>query len=608
MQTPKFPHIAKNLTRILSASSFKHVWKKKVRQRLNMSPLRDPIDNFDYHLDLDQKAKGLETKIRDGRYAPTAHKRYRVEKSKGLCRQIVYPSIEDCIILQTLSDSLYYAITKAQPTQNAYFEPDDGAFNKKFDELGASPYGSLKAWIEFQERLFAFTRSSKYLVVTDIANYYDFIKFDQLRNVIASISSSTGDPATSEDVLDMLIFILSGLSWQPDYMPRQLTGLPQIDIDAPRLLAHCFLFEVDRHIERDLKLEHARYMDDIDIGVDSIAEAKRALRDIDMIMQARQVRLNSGKTHILKSDEAYRHFCVRENYLISKWQKSIDKKREQRKPTARDAKLVEKIVRTGLRKKRFDVGSGGKLLKRLLTTATKLESTIRREDLDSIIRLRPAVRASALIHLGKRNIGVAEAAMFDRYLNEQVFVDDQSFFDITRLFLESDVKNDKRIRNVIKRYAEHLSTYSEFGAILSIRLAAKFLDPNEVLFFVGKTRSVWTPDHVLGRHVAGIAPLLLHSQGSYSQFRSSITIANNPGIDNVLGFFNDLVFDDPPKKAVLDYCSAVNPTRSLGANFEKICMLVALHKNKNLSLARRNKIFTNHARLINSISFRKFFS
>jgi hypothetical protein len=49
------------------------------------------------------------------------------------------------------------------------------------------------------------------------------------------------------------------------------------------------------------------------IGVETIAEAKQTLKSVDLVLQTRQVRLNSGKTLILSQAEALRHFRVVEN-------------------------------------------------------------------------------------------------------------------------------------------------------------------------------------------------------------------------------------------------------------------------------------------------------
>ena len=116
-----------------------------------------------------------------------------------------------------------------------------------------------------------------------------------------------------ECVLDMLIYVLSALLWQPDYMPRVEVGLPQINMDAPRLLAHCFLYELDQFLASDTSRDFVRYMDDIDIGVDSVAAAKEVLKSVDLVLQTKQVRLNSGKTLILSQSDALRHFRVVDN-------------------------------------------------------------------------------------------------------------------------------------------------------------------------------------------------------------------------------------------------------------------------------------------------------
>jgi hypothetical protein len=51
-------------------------------------------------------------------------------------------------------------------------------------------------------------------------------------------------------------------------------------------------------------------MDDIDVGVDTIVDAKRVLRSVDLVLQTKQVRLNSGKTAILTRSEAIRAFST----------------------------------------------------------------------------------------------------------------------------------------------------------------------------------------------------------------------------------------------------------------------------------------------------------
>ncbi|MER2250814.1 RNA-directed DNA polymerase [Methylorubrum podarium] len=296
MRSPRFSLRQPDLKAVFSASSLQQTWKHKVRVSIRKSPVPDPIEHLDFHVNSYAECLRLERLVCEGSYQPAPARRLLMEKSKGLCRQITIPSRQDNIILQRLSDALYSEIHGKAPSKRAFFEPEDHRFsNNKKENNGAPSYGSFRSWINFQRALLNFTKTRKYVIVTDVANYYDSISYTHLRNILSSQID------VREVVLDTLIYILSSLLWQPDYMPRIETGLPQINIDAPRILAHCFLYELDEYLEKR-KCDFVRYMDDIDIGVDSFVEARRILRDIDLILQTRQVRLNSGKTKILTSE------------------------------------------------------------------------------------------------------------------------------------------------------------------------------------------------------------------------------------------------------------------------------------------------------------------
>ena len=223
-----------------------------------------------------------------GLHSPTAQP-ILIRKVEGnFCRQLVIPSVKDALILQALSDALWDEIRTKAPTKKSFYSPADG-FSKAFSAQ-SSEYGSYAAWLAFQKTVFGFTESKRYVVITDIANYYDFISYDHLRNILADLSLA------KEHALDLLIYTLSWMLWQPDYMPRVPVGLPQMNLDAPRLLAHCFLFEIDKFLMSVVGAEFARFMDDIDVGVDLIAEAREVLKNLDLALQTRQLRLNSGKT------------------------------------------------------------------------------------------------------------------------------------------------------------------------------------------------------------------------------------------------------------------------------------------------------------------------
>jgi hypothetical protein len=63
-------------------------------------------------------------------------------------------------------------------------------------------------------------------------------------------------------------------------------------------------------------LEYARFIDDMAIGTNTIVEAKEIIRDLDLALQTRQLRLNSGKTKILTSKEAQSYYRISNNIAL----------------------------------------------------------------------------------------------------------------------------------------------------------------------------------------------------------------------------------------------------------------------------------------------------
>lgn len=81
-------------------------------------------------------------------------------------------------------------------------------------------------------------------------------------------------------------------------MPLTQVGMPQIETSATRVLANAMLYEVDKLCEHSAVSNYARFMDDMDVGVESVEKAKAIVRDMDLTLQSRQLRLNSSKTQI----------------------------------------------------------------------------------------------------------------------------------------------------------------------------------------------------------------------------------------------------------------------------------------------------------------------
>jgi hypothetical protein len=456
MHSPKFPLKAKNLKDVINVSRLKATWKNKVREAMRRQPIPDPLENLDFHIRIEAMCAAIEAEILSGAYIPNTPIRFLSEKSKGLCRQLVIPSVKDALILQTLSDALWFEIKTKAPTKKSFYAPGDHQFSKII-KGHSSEYGSLNAWLAFQESIFGFAKTKKFMIVTDIANYYDSISYEHLRNILADLSLAR------EHALDLLIYTLSWMLWQPDYMPRVPVGLPQSNLDAPRLLAHCSLFEIDEFLSQSAKIDFARYMDDIDIGVDSVADAKAVLRDLDLALQTRQIRLNSGKTRILSEIDARRHFKIRENMLIDKLATKIESHIAAKQSTHKERRKIELAIRGGLRRRIFEFGNGEKIFKRLINLGRNVRADLSDEMFFEIMNSWPSLRQSALSWWQTSVVPEAKLPVLTKLVLGGVLVDDSAKMDAAVAMVSARLPKTAVVLDQIHEIVDNLS--NENGGI-----------------------------------------------------------------------------------------------------------------------------------------------
>ena len=543
----------------------------------------DGIENFDFHVSRKVESQKLSHLILSGDYVPQKAQRILVEKSKGLCRQLVIPSIRDAIVLQCLSDALYSEIKGKAPTSKAFFEPKDHKFSSP-----PSGYGTFAAWLNFQKELFEFSKTRKFVVVTDIANYYDSISYVHLRNAIASISG------VDECVIDMLIYVLGDLLWQPDYTPRIEVGLPQINLDAPRLLAHCFLYELDSYLASDPGRDFVRYMDDIDIGVDTIVDAKRALKTVDLVLQTKQVRLNSGKTVILTRPEAIRHFRIFENARLDSVQASVDHRVRHGLPLDRQRAHVEARIRQGLRKKSFDAGNGEKVLKRWLGLAAKTGAVVKPEALEDLVKRRPSVRENVYSFIRSRPLTPSIAGILAKASQSGLLVDDAAMMEMSNYLVETFVKN-KRCHAMLEAVIASNDPQSYFGLYSRLWLLSKYGTPAQILTTLRDARNIWSPHERLGRLAASFMPLF-HGSPEETPLKRLLGDTLNSGVRDTYKFHMKLATDLPTFKAMFDALKAPNPSRGTGITHAKFLCLLSALKNPAAPVAQITTLRANHSR------------
>ena len=338
ISTERFKQRIITLKECFHPAAMESYWQKIVKDGMRKQELLDLHDYYDFHVNRKTLIPIIRAQIINGVYAPKLPQIIRKEKKYGVCRHMQIPSPDDALVLQTLVEKLAPTILKAQPSQRAYYSRSHSAPKSESDVDDKFSYEWWKLWPEFQERIYEFSKAFDYVVVTDIANYYDNISFAGLRNVISSYGNF------DEELLDFLFFMLESFVWRPDYLTLSGFGLPQVNFDAPRLLGHSFLFEIDQYLSQSTNENFVRWMDDIDFGVNDISEGKKILRDLDELLLTRGLRLNMGKTKILSSQDARRYFMVEENRYLTILDKRIQKKKEQKEGMEYERKKAENKI------------------------------------------------------------------------------------------------------------------------------------------------------------------------------------------------------------------------------------------------------------------------
>jgi len=538
---------------------------------------------MDYHTNLRTNTSRLHTRLIEGLYRPSAPARLLREKSKGLCRQIVLPSIDDSIVLQRLSDSFFFAIRGKTPSPNAYFEPDNFVFSTRDRGL----YGSFAAWLHFHNKLIDISNISDYVVVTDIANYYDHISYDNLRNIISTSIS------VSETVLDLLIFILSELSWQPDYMPRIPIGLPQIDLDAPRVLAHAFLFDLDKYAISKVGDKYTRYIDDINFGTESIAEAKGIIRDVDILLHARQVRLNSGKTNIFTAAGAQNYLRVSDHRAVDSLLADLAMRRATGSDVSALGSRIESEIRTKYRNGDFDVGHGDKVLKRYISLAKDIGAGIHADILRDCLRRRPSCRESVLSYIATRPLDRDTIVILDNFVRFPELVDDVSILLAAKALVGMQATARSVTRSHLVSMASWLATKGPWGLYGGLWMLSKYGTNGDLLNLLVARSADCFAEPLLAR-LAGALYQRFQGSPEAAEYNGLVVGSGSPAALAAMRFQRAVVSSNTAALSIRPFISAPNPSLSTGLLHSKFLLLLGVLRNEAVSLGEKRRLIARH--------------
>ena len=491
--TARFQKRKNELGKIFNTKSLTNVWRDIVRKQLRTADIKDLYDYYDFNYNIEIISKQLREEILTGKYKPDAPLFYKLEKKFAICRHLTIPSPSDSLILQTIVEHLSSQLKEKAPSKQALYSRDK--HNLKLPHEMESGYPWFILWKKYQKEIYKFSKDYSYLVVTDIANYYDNIDLRELRAVISEKLS------IDEVVLDFLFNLIQELMWVPDYLPKRTRGLPTINQECVRFLAHVFLFEIDEVLKDKTNDNFVRWLDDINLGVETKQDGKLILSALNDVLKSRSLALNLSKTLIYTSDEAEENYLFNENVYLSEF--TIAKPGDHQYPQT--TLEIESSFKKHLNKSHLKNWS--KVTKRYFTIASKLQTRRLLKYSFDLFQDYPDIRPKILFYISSLGFKKRSAEILHNILDNVNYYDDITLFNLVQVITEWIIPKTKTGYSYIKVFDRKLQGYeSRFDLYCYLWFSAKYLPQNKLLSLIHNTKDKWLYDSFLSRQIASLLP------------------------------------------------------------------------------------------------------
>ncbi|GAB7388430.1 hypothetical protein BSNK01_22670 [Bacillaceae bacterium] len=297
------------------------------------SLIRDPIDHLGYELKIEANLNMLRYKVKSNKYRPKYCTVIRAAKKKGLTRPLSFLEIEDQLLYSTICESIKEPLHKDLPPYVKYGRSDNRKKVKQNDvdeemDLNARNYEDqrwnwFQNWLIHNKHLYGLSMNEeiKYIVKTDISNFFATIPLPLLRTFIASKAG------VSRDIINLLFLILEGMLPKPNFETQHMAGIPQEDFDGSRTLAHAYLLNHDINFKKEgEKGRYARWVDDMTFGTSSYEEAVSLLNRVQQSLENLGLFINTEKTEILEREKFYHTLYPDENRFLDHCNEILDTK------------------------------------------------------------------------------------------------------------------------------------------------------------------------------------------------------------------------------------------------------------------------------------------
>lgn len=436
----------------ISRSSLWRAWRA-VRGELRKCSIRDVVDHLEYDINPDKWINQLLAEITAGRYEPHSPKRFTEAKSQGFSRRMTMPEIPDLVLYRAIVDYLYKKAKRFECGQ-VFCERSDLPKDVDADHKLLRPSlrrpddwttdyetaskRAFRAWLiynQYRKRL-VFRRVHKYIVLTDITNFFDSVMYTRITDAFSRLSASPR-------MIGLLFFLLERLSIRDAYSESPRMGLPVDEFSCSRKLAHMVLYPHDERMIAHLEGEsYVRWMDDQSFGVQSRAEGLRCLARANESLGRLHLTANAKKSQVLTIAEARRHFHFDHNEQLDRAEKLLAMKPIPRRELARQVNALYRRCKT-----HEGMGQWDKVLKRLYRMAAiGGVRVLRRRALRDILRY--PTMASRVAEYIRTTGNASEHMEFVQSVwshAEQVYPDVNAAMFESLLRLEADTDQRKKI-------------------------------------------------------------------------------------------------------------------------------------------------------------------
>jgi len=231
----------------------------------------------------------LRCRLENREYEPRTPRQIDVPKKNFHLRpaSILHP--EDLVVYSAIILEEYEKIKKAldwsaKECRYSHILRDDPTESNQWDEF------EKPLWTEMSDKKINYAAKFDYVLETDISGYYENIDIERTTSTFKQI---TGRQDLGNELRHLL---------RPWAKPRN-RGLPQ-GYSPSDVLAEIYLDSIDKHMVNS-GYTHIRYNDDFFVFCNSFDEAVEAQNILEREFRIRGLNMKSGKTDILKSDDAF---------------------------------------------------------------------------------------------------------------------------------------------------------------------------------------------------------------------------------------------------------------------------------------------------------------